>query len=67
MSYCDDRDGLGRALARYVDRILRGAKPAQLPVEQPARFVLALNLATARAIGVAFPQSLILQADEVIR
>ena len=67
MSYCDDREGLGRSLARYVDRILRGAKPAQLPVEQPARFVLALNLATARAIGVEFPQSLILQADEVIR
>jgi len=67
MSYCDDRDGLVRAIARYVDRILRGAKPAHLPVEQPARFVLALNLATARAIGVAFPQSLVLQADEVIR
>jgi putative ABC transport system substrate-binding protein len=67
MSYCDDRDDLGRAIARYADRILRGARPAELPVEQPARFVLALNLATARAIGVAFPQSLILQADEVIR
>jgi putative ABC transport system substrate-binding protein len=67
MSYCDDRDGLGRSLARYVDRILRGARPAQLPVEQPARFVLALNLVTARAIGLSFPQSLLLQADEVIR
>jgi putative ABC transport system substrate-binding protein len=67
MSYCDDRERLAQSLARYVDRILRGAKPAQLPVEQPARFVLAVNLKTAREIGVTFPQSLILQADEVIR
>jgi len=67
MSYCDDHSGLARATARYVDRILRGARPAQLPVEEPVRFVLALNLTTARAIGLAFPPSLLVQADEVIR
>ena len=67
MSYSDDREGILRSVARFVDRILRGAKPAQLPVEQPERFVLALNLATARAMGLALPQSLILQADEVIQ
>jgi putative ABC transport system substrate-binding protein len=67
MSYCDDRERVGQPIARYVDRILRGARPSQLPVEQPTRFILALNLKAARAIGVEFPQSLILQADEVIR
>lgn len=67
MSYCDDRERVGQPVARYVDRILRGARPAELPVEEPARFVLALNIATARAIGLSFPQSLLLQADEVIR
>lgn len=64
---CDGREGLERSLARCVDRSLRGAAPAQLPVEPPTRFVLALNLATARALGIAFPQSLILQAGEAIR
>jgi putative ABC transport system substrate-binding protein len=67
MSYTiDDLDQL-KHFATFVDRILRGAKPADLPVEQPTRFVLAVNLKTAKALGLTIPQSVLLRANDVIR
>ena len=67
MSYGADLADSYRRVAYYVDRILKGAKPADLPVEQPTKFVLMFNLKTAKQIGVTIPQSLLYRADQVIK
>jgi putative ABC transport system substrate-binding protein len=66
MSYSVNFDDLYRQAAVYVDRILRGANPAETPVEQPSRYELIVNVKTARVLGIAIPQTLLLRADEVI-
>ena len=66
VSYGPDFLDLARHAAVYVDKILRGAKPANLPIEQPTKFELVLNLKTARALGLAVPPAVILQADQLI-
>ncbi len=65
-SYSVNMDEVFRMAAVYVDRILRGAKPAEMPIEQPSRYELVINLKTAKAIGLTIPKSVLLRADEVI-
>ena len=67
MSLGTDRPALARRAAVYVVKILKGAKPADLPVERPSVYKLSVNVKTAKALGLTIPQSLLLRADEVIQ
>ena len=67
MAYAANAPEMFRRAATYVDKILHGAKPAELPVEEPMRFELAINLKTAEALGLTIPPILLFQADEIIR
>ena len=66
LSYGVDQVDIFRRAATYVDRILRGAKPAELPVQLPTKFEMIVNLKTAKALGLAVPPTILLRADEVI-
>lgn len=67
MSYGLDYVSLARNAASYVDRIFKGANAGDLPVEQPTKFELVVNLKTAKALGITIPHSMLLRADEVIQ
>ena len=66
MTYGPNILDLNWHMASYIDRILKGAKPADLPVEQPTKFELVINMKTAKALGLTIPQSILLRADQVI-
>jgi putative tryptophan/tyrosine transport system substrate-binding protein len=66
MSYGVDDDAISRRAAVYVDKILKGARTAELPVEQPTKFVFLINIGTAKALGMEIPETLLARADEVI-
>ena len=67
MAYGPNTTITWRRAAEYVDKILRGANPGELPIEQPTQYSLTVNMKVAKAVGIAIPQAILLRADEVIR